>query len=251
MFYREMIKNLVIRDFKVKYQRSFLGLFWTLLNPLLLFGIYIIVFSQVVRLGVSNYWVFLLSGLLAWNFFAKSLETASNAITYNADLTTKIYFPQEVLVISSAFSKLIEFGLELLILLGFLFFFYHKISFISLIFIPLIVLIHYFLILGLAFPLSCLMVFYKDMDHILSVLLTGWFFLTPVFYPDSLIPSEFSFYFRLNPMYGIIYLYRSVLYQATLPNWDQFLLCGVVSIIFFLGGYYLFNRYKGFFAEIV
>jgi len=245
-----MIKNMVIRDLKVKYQRSLLGFLWTLLNPLLLFVIYIIVFSQVVRLEIPHYWAFLLSGLFAWNFFAQSIVTASNAIRYNANLTTRIYFPQEVLIVSSVLSKLVEFGLELFILLGIFLIFYPKIYLLNLFFLPVVVLIQTILIIGLVFPLSCLMVFFKDMEHILSLLMTGWFFLTPIFYPDFLIPTVYLKYFELNPMFDLISLYRSLLYQGELPDVIQLFRSCSVSILFFLVGYNIFNRYKALFAEV-
>ncbi len=124
--YRELVWNLTARDLKVKYQRSWLGFLWTLMNPLVTIAILVTVFSYVVRLPITHYWAFLISGYFVWNFFSQTLNGGVQAAVGNAYLSRSAYFPQEVLVVSAAFARMIEFLGELAIVMAILVLFHHK-----------------------------------------------------------------------------------------------------------------------------
>ena len=250
-YHLELLKNLVVRDVKVKYQRSALGFLWTLLNPLFVATIYVFVFSNIMRFGVSGYWAFLLSGFFAWNFFSMTITSGSDVIFANRSIITRVAFPHEILVISITLAKLIEFVCELFIVIFLVGGFYlHRLPG-SLLALPLVITIQFLMTLGLVFPLACLRVFYKDVEQVLPIAMTGWFFLTPVVYMPEMMPKQYSFILALNPMTGIITAYHDIFYHARFPDPQALLRTGLIALAVFLAGYWIFTRVKKVFAEVV
>lgn len=248
--YRELLRSLVVRDIMVKYKRSFLGLLWTLMNPIFTVMILITVFSYVIRIKIDNYWAFLLSGFFVWSFISQALLYSTNIISNNAALSRNVYFPREILVLSAAISKMVEFFIEVsIILVVLLVFHFHSVpsSFLAL---PLLFLIQFILAIGLMYPLAVISVFFYDAKHALPILITALFYITPVFYPISMIPEAARFYYFLNPFVSIIHLYHVVLYQGAWPSSLCLIATLLSAILICLLGYSIFNRYKGICVEI-
>lgn len=250
-YYYEIIKNLTLRDIKVKYKRSSLGFLWTLLNPLCTAGIYIFVFSQIMRPGIPDYWAFLLSGFFSWNFFAMSLTSGADVISANRSIVTRVAFPHEILVVSNTVSKLVEFFFELLILIPLISVFYLQRVPAAIAVLPLLVIIQIIMTIGVVLPMACLKVFYKDVDQVLPILVTAWFFLTPVVYTEKMVPPGIGPILALNPMRGIISAYHDVLYYGRFPDPYGLLATTVAALVIFVVGYWIFNHYKSIFTEIV
>jgi len=249
--YRELIWNLTARDLKVKYQRSWLGFLWTLLNPLVTVAVLIAVFSYVVRLPIRNYWAFLLSGYFAWNFFSLTLNGGVQAAVGNALLTRSAYFPQEVIIISSALARLLEFFGELAIILILLAVFHHKgfpLSFLMILPITLILLLFS---IGISFPLVTLAVYYEDTVQAIPLATIALFYASPVFYTVDLVPESVRVIYLLNPVALILSLWHTALYQGEMPDLLVLLVSAGIAIVFAWLGYALFNRKKREFAEIV
>lgn len=248
--YRELLRSLVVRDLKVKYQRSLLGLVWTLINPLMTVAILVTVFSYVIRIPIEHYWAFLISGFFVWNFISQVFYHTTTLLSSHAELTRSVYFPREILVLSAAFSKLVEFLVEISIVLVVLFLFhYHSVPS-SLILLPLLILIQVVLTVGLMFPLAVISVLFYDVQHALPILITSIFYLTPVFYPVSMIPEGMRPFYYLNPFVSLLSLYHTVLYEAA---WPSLTLLGSVSAVaagILVLGYGVFRRYKGVCVEI-
>jgi lipopolysaccharide transport system permease protein len=248
--YRELLRSLVIRDIKVKYQRSPLGLIWTLLNPLITVTILVTVFSYVIRIHIDHYWAFLISGFFVWNFISQVLSHATFLISSHASLSRSVYFPREILILSAAFSRLFEFLIEIGIVIVVLFIFHYKSFPTSIILLPVLVLAQVAMAVGLMFPIAVISVLFYDVRHALPLLITSLFYLTPVFYHASMIPWSMQVLYYLNPFVGLLTLYHTVLYEATWPSMR--LLCAVSTaatvILFF--GYLVFKRYKGVCVEI-
>ncbi len=257
--YRELIRNLVVRDLKVRYKNSFLGIAWSWLSPLLMMIVYTLFFTIFLRNdSIANYPVFLLCGTLPWGFFVDSITQTTGSIVGNAHLIKKVYFPREVLPISVVLSNLVNFLIALPI-----FFLLALLSGASLswwiLLLPLTMLIQLIFILGLAFFLSTLNVFYRDTQHLLGVAVQAWFFLTPVFYPISTVPQEAHllgitfnaqlWLRRLNPMASIIASYRDLLYWGAPTGLDFLLRTAVTSLVFLVVGYLIFLRYSARFGE--
>jgi lipopolysaccharide transport system permease protein len=249
--FREMLRSLVIRNLKVKYQRSILGFLWTLLNPLLTVGILIAVFSYVVRIPVENYWAFLLSGYFVWNFIQQMLNTGTYIIAEHAPLRRSVAFPSEVLVLGATLSRLAEFGVEMGLALVALVIFHHGGVPLSFALLPVLLVLQILLALGLVMPIAALSVFYHDVQHAVPAALLTLFYVSPVFYPAHMVPEAIGSLYFLNPIAGLMTLYHTVLFEGSVPELGMLARFAAVSCITFVVGYAFFRRYKEVFAEVV
>ena len=246
--YLELIKNFVRRDLKVRYKNSILGFFWSLLNPLLMMIILTLAFSVILRIKVENYPVFLLCAILPWSFHSSSLTFSAHSIIYNEPLLNKVYFPREIFPISSVISGLVNFFFALSVLFLFLAVFKIKIG-VAILVLPLVIIIQFIFTLGLSLLVSWSTVFFRDLEHILEVFLSFWFYVTPVLYPTSMVPKRFLHYYCLNPMVGIINSYRDVLMYNRFPTLNEFLYPAIASIVIFYVGYISFKKHEFYLVE--
>jgi lipopolysaccharide transport system permease protein len=263
--YRDLLYHLVVRDVKVRYKNSILGVLWSLLNPLLMMLVFTFVF-KVLRGGsrLPAYPAFILSGVLAWNLFSTSVAGATGSIVGNANLIKKVYFPREVLPIAVVLSNLVNYLLALPVyfvlaaVLG-------RTPTLWALFLPLVILVQLVFTLGVSFVLATVNVFYRDTQIVMDVVLLAWFFMTPVFYSISevapngarvgdLFLSSFDVqrWMRiLNPMASIIASYRDVLYWGAQPGLDFFLRTAVTASVVLIVGYLIFLRFRPIFGEEV
>lgn len=256
----QILLNLVKKNLKIRYKNSILGFLWSLLNPLATMLVMFIVFSAVLKIDkfgkVDNFVLFLLCGVLPWNFLSTSLSEGTASIARNPSLVKQVYFPRELIPLSVVFTNLINHILTLFAFL-FLIFLFSLIGFIpftlslTLFFLPLIIALECSLIIGLVFFFSSLNVFYRDIEHFLEFFLVLWFYLTPIFYPLSLIPPVLQALYYLNPMTLITEMFRRVIMHSQLPGFSYIFGVLIEIIIVFIIGYYVFNYKKGLFAENV
>ncbi len=262
LHYRYLLQNLVMRDLKVRYKNSVLGILWSLLNPLLMMAVFWLVFSAMDN-DIRQYPVFVLVGLMPWNFFSGSVVGGANAILTNAPLVKKVYFPRELLPTAVVLSNLVNFLLAITVLIAALY-----ISGIGLtihaLWVPIILLTQIILTLGLAYLLSAAHVFYRDVAMILDVGMLALFFLSPIFYTLEQFGTieRFGIAFDAarvmrwaNPMASIIDGYRTVLW-GTLGSdgpasmgLDFFLRTFLTSVVVLLVGYFCFRRMEPYFGE--
>lgn len=248
--YRALLRRFVIRDLKVKYQRSLLGLLWTLLNPLLTVAILVTVFTYVIRVQIDHYWAFLISGFFVWNFIQQNLFHAASILREHATLNRSIYFPREILILSASLAKLVEFLLETAIVLVVLFLFYYHTAPASLVLLPLLILIQWLLAIGLMFPLAIISVMFYDVQPAVPIAMMSLFYLSPVFYPVEMIPETAHPYYYLNPIVGVLRLFHVVLYKGGWPSIALLGLASAVAVTTCLIGYMIFHRYKEICVEI-
>ena len=247
---RALIMSLVLREVKLRYLGSVLGLLWTFLNPFLLMCVYTIVFSVFLRIKVENYPVFLFCGLIPWLWFSTSLLEGANSIIKGSDLITRALFPPQVLPSVTVFSNLANFVFSLPLLLIFLLLFKVKIGG-ALIALPIVMVVQAVFTMGLVLMVSALNVHFRDIQHILSNLIMMWFFATPILYPTSSIPAKFSFISYINPMATLIKAYRDILFYGQFPNWFPLGITLFFGFLVFFLGNLIFNRYKESFPEEV
>lgn len=264
--YRELARNLVVRDLKVRYRNSFFGFLWALGNPLLMMGVFTIVFTVLWPQEVHKFPVFILAGLLPWNFFSTSAMGAVSSITGNAHIVKKVYFPREILPASLVLSNLVNFCLALLALFVVIFLFRVPLT-IWIILLPVVILVQAVFTMGIVFFLAAINVFYRDTEVIMDVVLMALFFMTPVFYPIERLPQSFTAFgvdlpvqrlmYILNPMASVIASYRSILYGSYTggppgpPAVDFFLRTSATALAFFIAGYLFFvNRSRRFGEEL-
>jgi lipopolysaccharide transport system permease protein len=248
--YRQMLYSLVQSDLRTRYKGSFLGFLWTFVNPLIMLIIYGVVFSNVMRIDIENYYLFVFIGLLPWIYFQSSIQVSASSIITNANLVKKIYFPREILTLSIVIGALINYLLGLVILLIALLVMGVELSMYMMLF-PLILLIQTLLTYGLALLVSSLNVFFRDLEHILGLLLMGLFYFTPIIYPADMIPDKYLVYFNLNPLKPILQAYHDIFYYKQLPDIGSLMLILLISIVVFYFGWTVFNKLNKRFAEEV
>ena len=267
----ELLVNLVRKDLKVKYQSSALGFVWSLATPLLLLAVYYLVFGFILRNGIPNFAVYLMAGLLPWNAFAASLSFGCGSVVGNANLVKKVRFPTSVLPLASVGYAAVHFVLQMGVFAVFLLAF-HRASFGPqlVLLIPATLVLLVFAV-GLALLVSSLTVRYRDVQHLLEVVLLAWFWLNPVIYGmnlvrSRLVPHGLYWAYVLNPMAGVVAAFQRAIYattDVTTPGGRVQLLAyrgyggyllqlgigGAVSVVTFLAGLTVFRRMRGDFAE--
>lgn len=246
--YRELILNLAVRDLKVRYKGSFLGFFWSFLNPLLMMAVLFIIFSKIFRIQIENFPIFLLAGILPWQFFATVFSDTTKTITENANLIKKVYFPKEALILSIILSNLVNFLLSLFVL--FIFILFCKIKLTLLIFLlPFILIIQLIFLIGMGLIFSALNVFFRDTIWIVNILLLAWFYLTPIFYPVKMIPKEYLSFYMLNPMAAIVSAYRNILLYGNMFNVTYLAATFFISLVLLFIGLKTYQKVSDIFPE--
>ena len=248
---RELFRQLVIRNLKVRYQRSFLGFVWLLANPILSAATLVMVFAYIVRLPVVDYWAFVLSGYFAWVFVAHTVGTSTFIIAEHAAMAKSVALPMDIFVLAAAGSRLIEFAAELLLAVVILAVFHHHRLPASFLLLPLAVLLLVLITLGLAFPAAALGAHFRDVQHGLPVALTMLMYASPVFYPARLVPGEFSTLYLVNPFAQILTLFHVVLYEGRLPTALQLAVATTTSLAVYVAGHLQFRRRRALLPEII
>ena len=259
--YRDLVRNLVARDLKVRYKNSVLGIVWSMLNPLGMMLVFTVVFTVLIPNNpIERFPIFLMCGLLPWNWFSGSVVGSIYSVVSNASLIKKVFFPREVLPMSVVLANFVHFVLALIVLFGLMVFFQSPFTQWILL-LPVLIVIQLLFTLGLAFFLSAVNVYYRDTAQIMDVLMLAWFFLTPIFYSTDLIPQTKEMFglvvpvqrlaYILNPMASLIASYRVILYNAAPPAPDFFLRTALTSVVVLLLGYAFFHRASRNFGEVL
>src|SRR5215831_16180896 len=253
--YRGLIQSLVVRDLKARYRGSVLGFFWSFVNPLLLLLIYSFVFTVVLPgthpKEIEPYALFMFCGILPWTWFSSSLLESANVLISGGNLIKKVLFPAEILPIVTVLANMVHFFFGLVILAGFLIYYQRPLNPGELALFPVTVAVQLVLTLGFALILSALTVHFRDIRDILSNLLTFWFFATPIIYPyflfdDPANPGHEVWQARLlklNPFTHLAITYQEILFfPGPVGHLKWLLVLGVIAVIWFLFGYFLFDR---------
>ncbi len=241
--YGYMLKQLVGRDFKVRYRGSLLGVLWSVLNPLLYMLVLSVVFSRVFK-QVDNYRMYLLSGLVIFNFFNEAANVSVMAVVSNFGLITKVYFPKFILPLSKVLSSAINlaFSVVAFFVLG---------AFMGIrlwwgfVLIPYVLACLLVFTVGVAFLLSCLQVFMRDVQHLFTVIITLWMYATPILYPIDIIPKEYWPVFRLNPLYCFVDFLRSITLAQSLPSLYSTVMSLAWAVGMFVFGAVVFIKNQG------
>lgn len=247
--YREMIRSLVRKDLRGRYKSSVLGFLWTFINPLCQIIIYTVVFSHIFRMGIDRYYLFLTVVMIPWVFFSSSLSGGAMSIVNSKDLLTKIYFPREVLPISFVTSCFVNMLLSMIVVFGIIFVSGWGVAWNAVFFLPIVMGIEYILCLGLTMVISACTVFFRDLEHIVSVLLMAWIYLTPVMYDIEYVPDSLKTIFYINPMTSIALAYRKILYYKSEPDLSTMASALAIGFAALLLGSLIFSRLQKKFVE--
>ena len=251
--YRDLVLGLALRDVKVRYQLSVLGLYWAVLNPLLMALIWSFVFARIFHAkGMEGvpYVVFLFCGLTFWNLFANSLMTATNSLTGNASLLSKLYFPRIILPTASVLARLVDFGFSLIVLAIFMAA-YHVRPGPYIGWLPLLLLIELVFTLGMAYLVASLNVLYRDVNQMVGVVLLLWMYLSPVFYLADQIPAKIRKYFLLNAVGELVGMQSGLVLGGPMFSFHVLGMVALISLGVLVLGLIVFNRLEPLFAEVM
>lgn len=246
--YREMLKTSIKKDIGGKYKNSFLGVLWSFVNPLLQILVYAIIFPLIMKSDIENYVVFMVCGLIPWNYFSTVINRSSFTMIENGNIIKKVYFPREILPISVATSETVTFLISSILILLFTFGYGLGIT-INIVFYPLVLLVQYVMLLGISLIVSSVTVYFRDLQHFIGVLLQLFFYATPIVYAVDVIPANFRWILKFNPMTYIIEGYRDIFWGQTMPDISTLLIVLAIGIVLCIVGYLIFNKLQKRFAE--
>ncbi len=246
--YQFLMQQMIMRDFKVKYKRSVLGIVWSLLYPLLMMMVMAIVFSQMFRFRMEgvNYLVYLMTGLVIWNYFSEATNLGMSSIVGNFNLMTKVYIPKYIFPLSKCLFVGINFLLTLIPLLLIIMFTgsgdtkcYINIYYLLLPYAYVCLLLF---AIGISFITSTISVFLRDMFYIYGIILTIWQYWTPIFYDISMLSPTLQKLFQFNPLYQIVNFTRTIILYGKMPSLMNFVLCGIFAVGTFAIGCIVFRK---------
>lgn len=244
--YRNLVFQTVRRNIVVRYKRSVLGIAWTMLNPLGTTLILSFVFSRVFG-GAASYAVYVLSGLTCWTFFAQATNDAMHSLIWGGGLIKRIYIPRTVFAVSAVVTGLVNIALAMVPLLFIMLFTGVKPQW-SLLILPVPALFLAMFALGVGLMLSAVAIYFVDVTEMYTILLTAWFYLSPVIYKKDFLPEGYAWIVQLNPMYYLINLFRTPIYEGVLPSLQQFLVAGAIALVTLLAGWFIFSQKADEFA---
>lgn len=246
--YRELLKTNITKDIGGKYKKSFLGVLWSFLNPLLQIAVYAFVFQVVLKSNIPNYAVYLCCGLIPWQFFSSIVNRGAATIIDNGNILKKVYFPREVLPVSLVTSEAVNFLISTIIILCFVVFGKIGLS-VNILWYFVVLLIQYLVSIGIAFIVSAITVYFRDLLHILGIIMQLLFYATPIVYSVEQVPEKFLWIMKLNPMSYLITSYRDIFYFKTAPSMHNLLIAIAMGVILVGVGLVTFKKLEKRFAE--
>ncbi|WP_443091310.1 ABC transporter permease [Basfia succiniciproducens] len=237
----ELLKLLILRDIKLKYRRSYLGYLWSILNPLLLMLVLVLVFSNLFRFKIPNFPLYLISGQVIFHFMVEATNMSVGSIRGNSALIKKTYVPKYIFTISKVGSSLVNLIFSLSALILVMLFTQATFSW-NLLFFPVIILQVFMFALGISLFLAAATVFFRDIQYLWTVVISMWTYLTPIFYPVSIIPEQYQTIYKLNPMYWYIEQFRDIVLYAKFPSANAILIGFSISILAVCLGAFYFNK---------
>ena len=249
--YRTMIRSLVHRDLRGRYQASVLGFLWTFIVPLCQLAIYSIVFGKFLKSDIPNFSLYLFVALIPWNFFSSCLTGGSGCVLQQQSMVNKIYFPREIIpvayvtgaFVNMLYCEIIVFAVALISGVHF--------SALGLLCLPLVMAIEYILALGVALILSAADVYFRDLEHIMGIISMAWMFMTPIMYDLSTVPERLQPLFQLNPMTSVVTAYRDIMYAGSVPKLSTLGVALGMGIVFLVLGFLIFGKLKRRFSEVI
>jgi ABC-2 type transport system permease protein len=238
--YKELIYQFVARTIKTRYKRSLLGVVWTMLNPLLTMLVLTFVFANLFRITVKNYPVYVLSGLVAWSFFASTTSAAMSEMLWSGSLLSRIYVPKSVFAISAVGTGLVNLLIALVPLFGIAMLLGVKIHATVLV-LPLAILLLAIFALGIGLLLATAGVYFADMLPVYEVLLSIWMYSTPIIYPIEIVPKNLAWVLKINPLYYLMDIFRTPFFKGEIPDVNTWLIAGGSAFVAFIIGGLVFT----------
>ena len=245
--YRDLIFFLVRRDITARYKRSVFGIAWTMLNPLGMMIVLSIVFSQVFRVEMEGYPAYVLSALIAWNFFAQTSSSSINALVWGGDLLQRIYIPRSTFAISTIGTGMVNLTLSLvplfivILAIGFPLYWTIFLSPIAMLFLGMFSL-------GIGLLVSTIGIYFIDVVEMYNIVIMAWMYLTPIIYPLDILPAGLQGWLKLNPMLHLVELFRDLVFYGKIPPLENWLISFAVALVTLLIGWIVFTGKSDEFA---
>ncbi len=250
---RDLLFNLTVREVKIRYKQTLLGLGWAIVQPLAMMVIFTVIFSRFLSVKSEGfpYPIFSYSALLFWTFFSTSLSFAPNAMLRMADLIKKIYFPREIIPLSAILAAFFDMLISSVIFIAMMIWYRIPVS-INLLFIPILILVQVVFTVGVVLILSALNTYYRDVRYAIPFLVQIWMYATPIVFSLEAVPEKLRpWYLVLNPMAGLIDSYRRVILHRAPPELVYLLIAAAVSLCIAAVSYVVFKKMEGTFADVI
>ena len=250
--FRDFLLTLALRDIKVRYRQTLLGVAWAVLQPLAFMAIFTLIFGKFGRVSSdgSPYTLFSYTGLVPWTFFATALTLAVNSIGANMGLVKKIYFPREVFPIAVVFGCFVDFVIAASLVAGLLVLYHRPVNG-ELLWLPWLIGLEVVFLVSLSLVISAMNVFYRDIKYIVPLVVQLGMFATPVIYSSSMVPEHWRTWYMLNPMAVVIEGTRRVVLHGKSPELDSLLLATCLVIVLWVAAYTYFKRVEVKFADLI
>ena len=249
VYLADLLREMVMREIKLRYKRSVLGIGWSLLNPFVQMLVFTVLFGRWLQLDIPNYPQFVFIGVLAWTWFQASLIISASAITDNRELIKRPGFPAHMLPIITVTTQMVQFLLAMPVLLAFIVFTGGTLNPGALVFLPLVITLQFLFSLSLGYLAATFHVTFRDTQHLLTVFTMFYFYMTPVFYDASFVPGALRDIYRLNPLYILITAYRDIFIEGQVPNLGALLILGAIAAALLWVGRAVFMRASYRFVE--
>lgn len=250
--YRELLYFFTWRDLKVRYKQTAIGIAWAIFQPLITMIVFSIFFGKLAKMPSDGipYPIFVYTGLLIWTFFSSALSDTSNCLVANQSIITKVYFPRLILPISSVLTKLVDFFIGSIILIGMMFYYHYTPHLVGLLILPVLIFISFLAAVGGGLFLAAINVKYRDVRYVLPFFIQLLMFITPVIYPAS-IAGRYSWILAINPMTGVIKAAHAAILGTTPINWLLLFFSFITTFIMFIFGLIVFKKIERYFADII
>ena len=239
--YKDLLFELVLRDIKVKYKKSVLGVLWSVLNPLLMMIVLTVVFSEVFKSSISNFPLYLITGQVIFNFFSEATNMSMMSVLGNGSLIKKVYIPKYIFPLSKTLFGLVNLVFSLIAVMIVFIFTKQNVG-ITVVLIPLLLLYIFLFSFGIGLILASTAVFFRDILHLYAILLVIWNYLTPVFYPMEIIPDKYVIFINCNPLTYYVTYFRKILIYNEIPDLNLNLICLFISMISVIVGLVIFKK---------
>ena len=250
--YRELLYFFTWRDLKVRYKQTAIGASWAIFQPFITMVVFSIFFGKLAKMPSDGipYPIFVYVGLLLWQFFSSALGETSSCLISNQSIITKVYFPRLILPLASTLTKLVDFAIASVILVGLMAYYHYTPNLAGLLILPLLLIISFMAAVSLGLFLASINVKYRDVRYALPFFINIMLFLTPVIYPPS-IAGKYSWILAINPMTGVIKAARSALLGGAPINWELLAISGITCFILLVFGTIYFKKTERYFADII
>jgi lipopolysaccharide transport system permease protein len=246
----DLLKLLVKKEITLRYRRTSLGFLWSLLNPLLTSLVLFIAFNIFMRFEMENFALFLLAALFPWTWFSASVTMSTNTLTGNVSLIRKVIFPKQFLLLATIIAQLVNFIFSLPVLIGLTYYYGSAPNPNWLIGIPVLVIVQFAVIYGLSLIISIANAFFRDLEYIVTVLMSLLFWMTPIIYPLQAVPEEYQVLLVMNPATYLMQAWRDLFFNNMI-NWHNIAISAMTAALVLLAGLLIFNKLERKLDEVL